>query len=261
MPELPDVEGFRRVFAEHAAGARVRDVDVLDAQVLRGVAPARLRSVVRGRRFGEPARHGKWLIAPVAGDGEALLLHFGMTGSLVWDGEDRPRHRHDRVVFTFAEGELRYRDMRKLTGLRLARDETESRAALGDLGPDALSVSRDELGRLLGGLRRRTKSALTDQSVLAGLGNLLADEILWRAKLSPHRAAAGLSRGDLGRLHARMGTVLRQSVEAGRVPPRPSWLTGRRDEPSASCPRCGTTLCRGRVDGRSTVWCPRCQPT
>ncbi|MFF5987530.1 Fpg/Nei family DNA glycosylase [Prauserella flavalba] len=260
MPELPDVEGFRRVFAGHAAGRRVRDVEVLDAGVLKGVGAETFREAVRGHRLGDPARHGKWLVSEVSGTGKAVLLHFGMTGSLDWAGDREPRHRHDRVVFTFPSGELRYRDMRKLTGLRLARDASEREEVLAGLGPDALSVSKAELGGLLSGLRRRLKPALTDQSVLAGLGNLLADEILWRARLHPRRSTTDLSSADVARLHARMGTVLRRSVEAGRVPPRPSWLTGRRDEPSGSCPRCGTTLSHGRVDGRGTVWCPRCQP-
>ncbi|MEU6646130.1 DNA-formamidopyrimidine glycosylase family protein [Saccharomonospora sp. NPDC046836] len=260
MPELPDVEGFRRVLAEHAVGEPVRAVEVLDEQVLHGVDADGLRAAVSGHRFAEPQRHGKWLLAPVGDTGQTVLLHFGMTGALLWEDADEPRHRHDRVIFDFDGGQLRYRDMRKLTGLRLARDERERAELLADLGPDALTVSRAEFADRLGGLRRRLKSALTDQSVVAGLGNLLADEILWQARLNPHRSTASLSRADLMSLHGRMRTVLRESVKAGRLPTRPSWLTGRRDEPSGSCPRCGTTLWHGRVDGRGTVWCPHCQP-
>lgn len=260
MPELPDVEGFRRVFAEHALAAPVRDVVVLDAGVLRGAEPQRFRDAVHDHRFDSPWRHGKWLVAPLRDAAPSLLLHFGMTGALVWaDGSDS-RHRHDRVAFTFPDGELRYRDMRKLTGLRLAANDDERRALMADLGPDALAVSRDELAELLSRTRRRLKPALADQSLIAGLGNLLVDEILWRARLNPRRSTTELGSGDVGRLHARMATVLRQSVEAGCVPPRDSWLTGRRDDPSGSCPRCGATLRHSRVDGRSTVWCPHCQP-
>jgi formamidopyrimidine-DNA glycosylase len=260
MPELPDVEGFRRVLAEHAVGIPVRGVDVLDAQVLRDTDPQQLIRALRGRAFAEPRRHGKWLVAPVRDHRQVFLLHFGMTGSLVWDGTDVPRHRHDRVVFGFDGGELRYRDMRKLTGLRLARDDDERRALMADLGPDALSVSRARFAELLSARKRRLKSALTDQSLLAGLGNLLVDEILWRARLHPRAVTTDLRGPDITRLHTRMGSVLRESARAGHVPPRPSWLTGRRDEPSGSCPRCGTTLRHERVDGRGTVWCPSCQP-
>lgn len=258
MPELPDVEGFRRVLAAHAVGRPIRRVDVLDAGVLRDVTARHLAEVLPGRRFDQPWRHGKWLVTPV-GTG-ALVLHFGMTGSLSWAEPEQGRHRHDRVVFTFADGELRYRDMRKLQGLRLADDEQEVRRLLADVGPDAAEVSRHELGELLAGRRGQVKPALTDQSLIAGIGNLLADEVLWRARIHPRTPCVHLGRDELTRLHTALGAVLRQSVKEGRVPPKKSWLTGRRDDPSGSCPRCATTLAHGRTGGRSTTWCPRCQP-
>jgi formamidopyrimidine-DNA glycosylase len=262
MPELADVEGFRRVLAEHAVGRRIKRVEVFDPGVLRGVSAPRLGERLRGRRFRPPRRHGKWLIVPVSdghGDEPTVLLHFGMTGSLRWAAEGDDRHRHDRVAFVFAEGELRYRDMRKLQGLRLASGREVDRT-LADLGPDAVGLSRVGLADVLRGRRGKVKATLVDQSVIAGLGNLLADEILWRAGVNPCRPCVHLGAPEIGRLHARMRSVLRQSIRDGRVPPRKSWLTGRRDEPSGSCPRCGTTLRRGRVGGRGTVWCPSCQP-
>lgn len=255
MPELVDVEGFRRV-ARHATGRRIDEVDVRDTGVLRGTTERAMRDRLVRRRFGEPWRHGKWLGLPVGGTDAALLLHFGMTGSLEWNADE---HRHDRVVFSLAGGQLRYRDMRKLTGLRLARDGSEIDAVLDELGPDASAISRDELAQRLGRRRRRLKGALMDQALVAGLGNLLVDETLWRARLHPQRDTTELAPSDVSRLHGRMRTVLRHGVEAGRVPDRPSWLTGRRDVPDAPCPRCGTRLERGRIDGRTTVWCPHCQ--
>ncbi|MEU4605680.1 DNA-formamidopyrimidine glycosylase family protein [Kribbella sp. NPDC023972] len=260
MPELPDVEGFRRVLADHAVGRRIRRVDVIDEGVLRNVSSDGLQRRLRGRRFRQPWRHGKRLIVPVTG-GSAVLLHFGMTGSLSWADSVQARHQHDRVVFEFTGGELCYRDMRKLHGLWFMRDDREVEGMLADLGPDAADVSRDQLRDLLTGLRRQVKVALMDQAVIAGLGNLLADEILWRAYVNPRRPCTGLQADDVARLHARMRTVLRHSIEVGRVPPRKTWLTGRRDEKSGSCPRCGTTLSHGRVGGRGTVWCPSCQPS
>src|SRR5687767_13219702 len=109
MPELPDVEGFRVEFARHGTGRAVRGVDVVDPGVLHGVTGRRLRENLRGCRFEQPRRHGKWLIAPVA-DGPIVALHFGMTGALCWTGADAGRHDHDRVVLVFDDGELRYRD-------------------------------------------------------------------------------------------------------------------------------------------------------
>ena len=261
MPELPDVEGFRRVLADHAVDRPIERVDVLDAGVLHDVSARRLRSALHRRRLSRPRRHGKWLIAPVdeSDGGPIVLLHFGMTGSLCWANKGEDRHRHDRVVLGFACGELRYRDMRKLQGLRPVPDQNALERVLDEIGPDALDVSRDQLRELLAGLRRQVKAALVDQSVIAGLGNLLADEILWRARIHPRLPCVQLGQKEINQLHTSMGTVLRQSIKAGRVPPRKSWLTGRRDEESGSCPRCGTTLSHGRVGGRGTTWCPRCQ--
>jgi formamidopyrimidine-DNA glycosylase len=259
VPELPDVEGFRRVMVEHAVGQRIERVDVLDAGVLRRIAARRFAEQLRGRQFDNPSRHGKWLIVPVCA-GPVLLTHFGMTGSLLWIPDGTERHRHDRVVFVLSDGELRYRDVRKLQGLRLAADHPEVEQILADIGPDALTISRTQLSELLEGRRRRAKAALADQSLLAGLGNLLADEVLWQARISPDRTCAELSDDDVAELHARMRAVLRTSVRAGQVPPKNSWLTGHRNDEPGSCPRCGTDLAHGRIGGRGTAWCPRCQP-
>lgn len=263
MPELPDVEGFRAVLDEHGRGRRIKDVEVLDASVVRDMSGRAFVRAVRGGRFGEPRRHGKWLLTPIedgpSGDRRTLAAHFGMTGELLWCADGEPRHRHDRVVFTESGGELRYRDMRKLKGLRLTDDDGVARL-LEPLGPDACAVTAGELGERLAGTRRYVKTALTDQSVVAGLGNLLADEICWRARLDPRRRSDGLDRDEVRRLHARMRSVLRAAIPTGRVPGRKSWLTGHRDEDPGACPRCGTSLRHSRIGGRATVCCPHCQP-
>ena len=260
MPELPDVEGFRRVLAEHGRGRQIRKVSVHDRGVLRDVTPGQLTDALTGRTFTEPRRVGKWLLAPVD-DGSTVVLHFGMTGELLWCGPDDAGHRHDRVVFRLDDGELRYRDMRKLTGLRLARDQAGVDAVLDGEGPDALDVGRTEFDELLGRGRRGLKSALMDQQTIGGLGNLLVDEILWRARQRPDRPGADLDRGARRRLHTEMRRVLRDSIKAERVPDRRGWLIGVRDQPDPHCPRCGTALRKDRVAGRSTVWCPHCQGT
>ncbi|NSC22837.1 Fpg/Nei family DNA glycosylase [Streptomyces albus subsp. chlorinus] len=259
MPELPDVEGFRRVLADCARGRTVRRVEVRDAGVLHGVGARQLSDALEGRRFTEPERHGKWLLAHTGGP--TVLLHFGMTGRLVCARPDDEAHPHDRVLLTLDGGrQLRYRDQRKLKGLWLA-DDPEAARLLDAQGPDALTVPRDGFDAALAGRRGRLKAALTDQSLLAGLGNLLADEILWQARLHPERPTGSLSDGERAALYRTMRQVLRTSVSAGHVPPRDTWLTGHRDAPGrAPCPRCGTRLRAGRVAGRTTVWCPHCQP-
>lgn len=257
MPELPDVEGFRLVLYEHACGQRIDRVDVFDSGVLRNTSPQSLRRALEGCRFQEPTRLGKWLLAGT--DGPTVLFHFGMSGSLVW-ASDGGHHRHDRVIFALEEGELRYRDQRKLKGLWLVRDDQEVAYVIGRLGPDALRISQDELVDRLATRRGALKAVLLDQTVLAGLGNLLVDEILWQARISPRHPADRLDSNELERLHKTMQWVLRESVSEGRVPPKPSWLTGVRDRRPAVCPRCGQQFERGRVGGRSSYWCRRCQP-
>jgi formamidopyrimidine-DNA glycosylase len=155
MPELPDVEGFRAVLAEHGAGRRVERVEVADAGVLRDVSAGQLERSLRGRRLGDPERHGKWLITGT--DGPALLMHFGMTGELHWAGRGEERHRHDRVVFAVDGGELRFRDMRKLQGITLAERPGEIERVLAGLGPDALGIGRADFGRALGAAARRSR--------------------------------------------------------------------------------------------------------
>ncbi|WP_316752061.1 Fpg/Nei family DNA glycosylase [Streptomyces herbicida] len=258
MPELPDVEGFRRVLMTCGRRRCVTDIEVRDAGVLRGVTEERLRSQLEGKRLGRAWRHGKWLFVPTA-DGLTLVCHFGMTGALRCCALDEPIEAHDRIVLTLDNVRtLRYRDQRKLQGIQLADQNVVDRI-LGGLGPDALTVKRAEFKELLSGRRGAVKSALMDQSVIAGLGNLLCDEILWRARVHPRVPARDLGETELRHIHAAMGRVLDTAVLAGCVPPRRSWLTGRRDDKEGVCPRCGQTLCSSRVAGRRTVWCPKCQ--
>ena len=259
MPELPDVEAYRRFLADHAAGRRIDRVVVTDPGILRGVSPTSLARALRRERFLDPDRHGKWLIAWTSGP--VLLFHFGMTGHLEWGSTDRGRHRHDRVIFELDRGELRYRNMRKLGGLWMAHDAVEARETMGPLGPDALDLDRrgfeDALGRRRGGI----KAVLMNQRAIAGVGNLLADEILWQARLHPARRLEDLSGEERRRLHAKLRHVVRTSVERfDYVPRMRGWLNHVRGQPGARCPRCHTALDRTVVGGRTTYFCPACQP-
>jgi formamidopyrimidine-DNA glycosylase len=256
VPELPDVEAFRRRFAEHAVGRRVAKVVVTDAGILRNVSADELDRALRGRRFDEPERRGKWLIAWT--NGASPLIHFGMTGEIEWAENAEDRHRHDRVVFVLDRGEIRYRNMRKLGGLWLARDAADVDALLGALGPDALHISRRDFLKLLELRRGGIKAALMDQTFIAGVGNLLADEILWQARIHPLQAISELSSEERSRLYRALRTVIARTVERYPEGYETRW-TNARGRPLARCPRCRTELARTVVGGRTTYFCPSCQ--
>ena len=256
MPELPDVEHLRRIWARHAPGRSVERVVTLDPAIVRNASPAEVDNAMRGHRLEEPTRHGKWLIAPTTGP--SLLLHFGMTGDVEWAATAADRHRHDRLVVELDRGELRYRNMRKLGGVWLARDRKEHETLTGGLGPDALTLERGDFLELLGARRGRVKAALMDQKLIAGIGNLVADEILWHARVQPARRIEDLSQAERERVHAELRRVLARWVEGYGSLPR-GWLIRVRGRDHA-CPRCGTPLSRTVVGGRTTYFCARCQP-
>jgi formamidopyrimidine-DNA glycosylase len=258
MPELPDVEGFRRYLARHAEGQRIVEVDVLDRELVRNRSARAFARALQNERFNVPRRHGKWLITPV-GDLE-LLLHFGMTGLLRFANAEEERHRHDRLVFVCERGELRYNNMRRFGGAWIARDDRERESVTGPLGPDAAGLGREEFERGLSGRRGALKAALMDQRLIAGIGNLLSDEIAWRARVHPGKPVRALDARQLAALHEALRGAVGESMRYGRVPHGQRWLTRVRDARDAACPRCGITLRKRTIAGRTACWCPRCQP-
>jgi formamidopyrimidine-DNA glycosylase len=260
MPELADVEGYRRYLARYATGKRIEGVEAPAADLLRNTSAAGLGRALRGARFAAPDRHGKWLIAHTD-TGAAVLMHFGMTGNLSWSADGAAdRHPHDRVIFRLAaDEELRYRDMRKFGGIWLARSEPEIGRITGPLGPDALDLDRDAFEELFASRRGGVKAALMNQRLVAGIGNELSDEILWRARIHPAQGLGGLGPRTRGRIFEAMREVLTESVRHGRIPRKPGWIEEVRGTPDAKCPDCGTKLRRTTVAGRTAYWCPRHQ--
>jgi formamidopyrimidine-DNA glycosylase len=257
MPELPDVEHFTRRFARHAVGRRVAEILVTDPGILRNVTGPELDRALRGHRFDQPHRRGKWLIAGT--DGSAtMLLHFGMTGDISWAPDRSGRHRHDRMIVLLDRGELRYRDMRKFGGVWLASGPDEIDGLLDQLGPDAMAVEREEFLEQLETRRGGIKAALLDQSFVAGIGNLIADEALWQARVHPARRIDDLSRHERVVLFRALRSVLERTIDRYPDGFRTRW-TNARGRPAARCPRCRTELVRSVVAGRTTYVCPVCQ--
>lgn len=235
---------------------------VHDPGILRNTTAKAFARRLTGHRFAAPRRHGKWLVLPT--DGPALLIHSGMTGRPYYAPDGADHDPYERLVVSLDRGELRYADLRKLRGIWLAEDAADDITHItGPQGPDALGVGLRAFREVLASRSarsRRLKPTLMDQSVIAGLGNLLVDEICWRAKIRPTLAVSELDDDAVRTLHRAMTGVLRTAVRHGRVPGLARWLTGARDDPDPRCPRCGTRLERAQVGGRATLWCPRCQP-
>lgn len=259
MPELPEVEAYRRL-AEDALERPIKAVHAPDAWFLKGATTARaLRSALVGEVIVAARRRGKLLLLDV-GDTAVLGVHFGMTGRLVVDeraGVDRLEYSSqrdepawDRFVLRFADGgQLRVNDARRLGGVHLDPDEEK-------LGPDALTLRPAELVGVLEGSAAPLKARLLDQSRIAGIGNLLGDEVLWRAGLDPARPAGSLSSTEMRRLHRHLvGTIEELSRRGGS---HTGDLQAERHRLGV-CPRDGTPLLRRTVGGRTTFSCPRHQ--
>jgi formamidopyrimidine-DNA glycosylase len=234
----------------------VAEVVVTDQDILRDVTASELDKALRGHRFEEPDRRGKWVIAWT--DGPALMMHFGMTGDISWSADAAYRHAHDRVIVVLDRGEVRYRNMRKFGGVWLAATRDEVDALLSRLGPDALRVGRQEFLERMRRRRGQVKVALLDQSFIAGIGNLLADETLWNARIHPTRPIESLSNEERAALFRALRSVIRRTMEEYPGGFRIRWNSVD-GHPVTRCPRCRTDLRRIVVGGRGTYLCPSCQ--
>jgi formamidopyrimidine-DNA glycosylase len=260
MPELPDVEGFKRYYARHAAGRRVLGTEAPAPAIVRNSTPRAVGAAIRGETLGRPSRRGKWMLAPTGPDGPALAFHFGMTGFFRFcaDGAE-PRHRHDRFVLRLDGGELRYRNMRMLGGVWLLAAGDELETVSGPLGADAARIDRRSFEQVLDAGRGGLKALLMNQRRIAGIGNELSDEVLWRARLHPGRGAGSLSGGQRSRLHRSLLEIVATSNRHGRIPITDGWLKSQRGARDPRCPRCRARVRRSRIAGRTSYWCPRCQ--
>jgi formamidopyrimidine-DNA glycosylase len=274
MPELPEVESVRRQLEPALVGRRFERVAIDDPRLVRPYEPAEVAAELEGEHVAAVERRGKYLVVRFE-SGRVLLIHLRMTGSLLSTASGSlPDDPHRRAVVKLDDGsDVAYRDVRRFgTWLLLEPGEAEPylAARVGDEPLDALFTAA-RLGERLAGRRTSLKAALLDQRTLAGMGNIYVDEALWRARLNPLRPASGLDRNELRRLHrgirsalehglARQGSTLRDyrlPDGSGGSMQDEFRVYGRRDEP---CDRCGTLIARTQVAGRTTWFCPTCQP-
>jgi formamidopyrimidine-DNA glycosylase len=265
MPELPDVEIFKRRLDQHGLKRRMAKVTVSDNRILAGLPVARLREALEGRRFESTRRHGKHLLARLDQNGW-VSFHFGMTGELLPFEAEEAEPRYTRVRLDFADGgHLAYVNRRMLGHVGLT-DDAKAFIAREKLGPDALDPDLDAeaFAAALGSARRTLKAALMDQSAVAGIGNIYADEILFQAKLHPETKLGSLTDGDRKRLFEETRRVLQTAIDHGAgselLPERlPAGFIIPQRRKGGRCPRCGTAIESFKAGGRTAYLCPNCQ--
>lgn len=265
MPELPEVETARAVIAEAALGREIAAVDDSDTWVCRPHPPGQIAQALVGRRLVAAQRRGKTMWCDTSDDGPVLSLHLGMSGRIVVtdpaglpvEGGDPVRGRSatstdrdpvwDRFSIEFADGGvLRLFDKRRLGRVGLDPD-------LSRLGPDAAVVRAPDFRARIGRGRAPVKARLLDQSVIAGVGNLLADETLWQARIDPRRRVDTLDEDDLGVLLKELRRSTKRAISRGGVHTGEVIEHRRAD---GHCPRCGSAMARATVGGRTTWFCP-----
>ena len=269
MPELPEVESARLVIERLALGRRILDVDDTDTYVCRPHPPGEIRTALVGRRLTVVHRRGKSIWCETSGArrslraGPTLGIHLGMSGRVIagdgrgqevdggdyWERGRAPGDfRFTRFSLTFTAGAfLVLVDPRRLGRVRL--DPPVER-----LGPDARDVTPAEFRAMIARGTAPVKARLLDQESVAGIGNLLADQVLWLAKINPRRPAGELTRTEVDRLLRAVRRAVDSAVDAGGVHTL-SLVAAR--TPEGLCPRCGAPMRRGKVGNRTTWWCSR----
>jgi formamidopyrimidine-DNA glycosylase len=277
VPELPEVEVVRQGIERWVAGRTIESATVLHPRATRRhtEGPADLAARLTGRLVSGACRRGKYLWLPV-GDEEALLAHLGMSGQLIVGEPGRPYEKHLRARFTFTDGglDLRFVDQRTFGHLMLTATSGGVPVPIAHIAPDPLEKAFDEEEFLRSLRRRRTgiKRALLDQSLISGVGNIYADEALWRAKLHWARPTETLTRAEATRVLTGAREVMGAALAAGGTSfdslyvnvngesgyfDRSLNVYGREDEP---CARCGSPIRRDAFMNRSSYTCPTCQP-
>ena len=275
MPELPEVESVRLGLADALTGRTIGTVGVLHPRPVRrhAAGPDDFAATLVGRTFTEPRRRGKYLWLPFD-DGDAVLAHLGMSGQFRVDAAGAPLQRHVRVRVGLDDGrELRFVDQRMFGGLSLSRGGAELPSEIAHIGRDLFDPELDEAALVarMAAKRSGIKRVLLDQSVTSGIGNIYADEALWRAGVHFATPADELRPGEIVSVLDAARATMTAALAAGGTSfdalyvhvngesgyfDRSLNVYGREDEP---CPRCGTPIVREHFMNRSSFFCPRCQ--
>lgn len=259
MPELPDVETYQRYLDATVLHQSIDKVSVESERILANLSTRTLQRRLQGQAFQQTRRHGKYLFIELDSK-EWLVLHFGMTGRPQYLRQEQDVPDHTCLLITFRDGSrFAYITQRKLGHVHIV-DAPEAIIREHRLGPDALDLEFEDFQALASNRRGTVKSWLMNQSVMAGIGNVYSDEILYQAGIHPKKQVSQLDDDELDQLFHKMREVLMQTIEVGADPnnmPR-SYLLPNRE--SNACPRCGAELQKTSISSRSAIYCPRCQP-
>ena len=260
MPELPDLEVFKRYVDSTSLHQNIETIEVKDGRVLGGVSAGELRRGLEGRKFESTRRHGKHLFVELD-DGPWLMLHFGMTGDLKYYKDANEEPTHSRVMIYFGNGYHLAFDDQRLFGKVDLIEGPDDFIEEHKLGLDPLDLDFPAFRERLEGRRGEIKATLMNQRIFAGIGNIYSDEILFQVRLHP-RTSVGLLDGDaLHDLHEQTQRVLRAAIERGATPqglPDSFLLPHRRE--GADCPRGNAKIQKTKAAGRTAYYCPVCQP-
>lgn len=261
MPELPDVEILKKYFDQHCLGLKISAVQVLEKRILRDASAGKIKSLLEGRSFVRSGRHGKHLFVEIGNGGPSYIgIHFGMDGDLAFLKKEEPPPDYTRILFQFDGKYLAYTSRRMLGGIRVIRSP-EDFIQQRQLGPDALSpaFSPEYFLKAIAGKKTSIKAALMDQQVVAGIGNVYSDEILYQAGILPDTRCDLLnekqSRDLYNKILGVLRTAVRHDADARRFPPR--FLLKHRHR-NGDCP-CGGKVATSKVAGRTSYFCPICQ--
>lgn len=262
MPELPDVAGFKQYLDATSLHQTIAHTECRDDRIVQDVSRQGLQQRLKGASLEKSHRRGKWLLVELASKGY-LVLHFGMTGELTAGGKGKPLPDHSRFILHFQNDTWLAILSQRLLGRVSHTEDPDRWAREHDLGPDALDESVDTRAfrEIFQGRRGSIKSALMNQSLLAGIGNVYSDEILFQAGVHPAARIDDLSQDTLRTLFRKMNHVLRHAAQKGgngsAMPD--SWLLGNRRK-AGTCPRCDGSLRKTTIGGRTSWFCPACQP-
>jgi formamidopyrimidine-DNA glycosylase len=271
VPELPEVETVVRELRPNLVGRRITAIRASKLR-LRKPWRAEWAKAMVGLPISGVSRRGKWIIIEL-NEGSFLVVHLGMTGQFTVGAGEAPRRDHTHLVFALDNGrELRFRDVRRFGSATIypGRAELEASFKAAALGPEPFGLDRAYWRRCLANTSRNLKAVLLDQRVVAGVGNIYADESLFQARLHPGRCGRDLAPAQADRLRWSIAEVLTYAIDrrgssirdyVGGSGERGAYqnefrVYGRTGKP---CPRCKTAIVRTRLAGRSTHFCPRCQ--